>query len=91
MDESNRGGRKLKAKVLGLLKYDDLEEGLRELCLFEPRGVFNALVSLYYGPEDDIRWRAITATGVVVASLAENDREAARVMIRRLIWSLNDE
>ncbi len=51
----------------------------------------NVLISLFCSPEETIRWRAITAAGAVVAILAENDREAARVIMRRLVWSLNDE
>lgn len=35
--------------------------------------------------------RAVSAMGVVVASLADHDMESARVIMRRLIWNLNDE
>jgi hypothetical protein len=35
--------------------------------------------------------RTVVAMGVVVDHLAEKDMEAARVIMRRLIWNLNDE
>ena len=38
-----------------------------------------------------IRWHAITAMGSVSDCLADEDIEAARVVMRRLIWNLNDE
>jgi hypothetical protein len=38
-----------------------------------------------------IRWRAVTAMGAVVARLAREDLESARIVMRRLMWNLNDE
>jgi len=91
LDDGKIGGRRLRQKVLGLLKVGDPETSLRELSRSEPRAVVNALISLFYSPEEIIRWRAITAAGAVVTILAEKDREGARVIVRRLLWSLNDE
>jgi len=38
-----------------------------------------------------IRWHAVTAFGPVAAALAAHTPEKARVVMRRFIWSLNDE
>ena len=38
-----------------------------------------------------IRWRAVSAMGHVVSRQAENDMPAARIIMRRLMWNLNDE
>ena len=38
-----------------------------------------------------VKWRAVTAIGSIVTLLAKKDIEAARVIMRRLMWSLNDE
>ena len=49
------------------------------------------LFAFFYHVDDLIRWRAIAAMGVIVANLANQDMESARVVMRRLMWNLNDE
>lgn len=51
----------------------------------------NALIPCLYDLQDLVRWRAVTAIGILVDKLAEQDMEAARVVMRRLMWNLNDE
>jgi hypothetical protein len=51
----------------------------------------NALLPCLYDLEDMVRWRAVTAIGILVDRLAEENMEAARVVMRRLMWNLNDE
>jgi hypothetical protein len=53
--------------------------------------IINILFSLLLSHEPLIRWRAITAMGCAVTRLAEEDLESARVVVRRMIWQLNDE
>ena len=64
---------------------------LEALRLLPPRQVINPLFSFLCSMESQVRWRAITAIGVVVANLAREDMESARVIMRRMIWNLNDE
>jgi hypothetical protein len=40
---------------------------------------------------ETLKWRSVTAMGEVVGRLAETDIESARVIMRRLMWHLNDE
>lgn len=91
MDNGKRGGRNLKRRVLDLINLSDLDRGLHELCRLPARQVINPLFSLLCSSDQKVRWRAITAMGVVVANLAEEDMESARIVMRRLMWSLNDE
>lgn len=49
------------------------------------------LISYFYNPDDLVRWHAITALGHVVAGMTESKLEAGRVVMRRLMWHLNDE
>lgn len=91
MNNGKKGGRNLKRRVFDFLNSSDLESGLHELCRLPARRVINPLFSLLCSSNQEVRWRAITATGVVVANLAEEDMESARVVMRRLMWSLNDE
>jgi HEAT repeat protein len=84
-------GRALKQRVLELLRSDDVALGLEKLCQLPARQVINPLFSFLYSNDPEIKWAAVTAMGAVTAKLADNDMEAARVIMRRLIWNLNDE
>ncbi len=83
--------RNLKLKVLAFLQSDNLDEALNELCRLPARQAINPLFSFLLSSEEQTKWRAVTAMGAVVANLAEQDMESARVIMRRLMWSLNDE
>ena len=84
-------GRDVKRRVLEILKSHDLDQVVDELCRLPARQVINSLFSLLCSSDEQIKWRAVTAMGTVVANLADEDIESARVIIRRLMWSLNDE
>lgn len=85
------GYRALKPQVKQLLEEDDFRSSLAILCQMPGRQVVNPLFSFFYSGEERLRWRAITAMGAVVCHLAETDMESARVVMRRLMWNLNDE
>jgi hypothetical protein len=84
-------GRNLKQRVVDLLLTDDFNQVLEIFCSFPARRVINPLFSLLCSTEPQIRWHSITAVGVVVANLAQEDMESARVIMRRMMWNLNDE
>jgi HEAT repeat protein len=84
-------GRSLKQKVLELLKSEDLDWAIDQLCRLPSRHVINPLFSFLYNRDEQIKWRAVTAMGAIVSKLAVEDMESARVIIRRLMWNLNDE
>jgi hypothetical protein len=85
------GNRHLKKKFLALLRNEGFEKSLEEICLIPVRRVVNPLFSFFYHTDELVKWRAITAMGVVVARLAHEDFESARIVMRRLMWNLNDE
>jgi len=91
IDKTKLSGRGLKREVLTLLQSEKFHRSLEELCQLPGRRVINPLFSFLLNREEQTRWRAITAMGAVVANLAEKDMESARVVMRRLMWSLNDE
>lgn len=91
METTKLSGRDLKHKVLAVLQSDNFDQRLNDLCQLPARQVINPLFSFLLSSDEQIRWRAITTMGAVVAKLAEKDMESARVIIRRLMWSLNDE
>ena len=85
------GNRQLKKKILALLKNEAFEKSLEEICLMPARGAVNPLFSFFYNKEELVKWRAVAAMGAVVARLAQQDLESARIVMRRLMWNLNDE
>jgi len=85
------GGKKLKKKILEILSHNDFEKGIVSISGFSARQVVNPLFSFFYSSDELVKWRAVTAMGLVVSNLADNDIESARVVMRRLIWNLNDE
>lgn len=93
MAEKNREwrGRNLKRKVLDLLESEDLSQAVKILRSLPARQVINPLFSFLCSTESKIKWRTIKSIGAVVANLAQEDMESARVIMRRMIWNLNDE
>lgn len=91
MSSGKIGGRKLKQKIQVLLTQDDFVSALTTLCQLPAREVINPLFSFFYSMDELTKWRAVTAVGAVVSGLAQTDRESARIVMRRLIWNLNDE
>ncbi len=85
------GWRQLKKEIIELLSYKDFEKSLEKICQLPARQVVNPLFSFFYNSDELVKWRAVTAMGAVVSNLADHDMESARVIMRRLIWNLNDE
>ncbi len=84
--------RAIKQEVLQLAgsarEFARVEEDLRQ---YRAKDLINVLFSAICRTEDLLRWRAITCMGLAVARLAEENMEEARIVMRRLLWSLNDE
>lgn len=90
MDKKNYASSRLKNHVRETL----LSQEFSNDCAFEghaPRLVLAALFSMYFDPDQILRWRAVTATGSVVSKMADANMESARIIMRRLMWTLNDE
>ncbi|MCD6184941.1 MAG: hypothetical protein J7K84_04015 [Deltaproteobacteria bacterium] len=83
--------RKIKKKVSQLLCQDDFTEAVKEISALPAKKVINPLISSLCSIDKKIENRAAVAIGIVTAKLANNDIESARVIMRRLMWSLNDE
>lgn len=83
--------RKIKQQVLELLDQEDLAEIERGLAALDAKEAVNALIAAICRSEERLRWHAVTAMGWTVARLADEEMEAARIIMRRLLWSLNEE
>jgi HEAT repeat protein len=91
METGRRSRRDVKARISHLLQSDDFHKRIGELNRFRSREVINSLFSFLYDSDPEIKWNAVTAMGAVVAKLAHEDTESARIIVRRLMWNLNDE
>ncbi len=84
-------GREFKKKVLELVSSNNFEQDLGTLCKLPARKVINPLFSFLLSTDSTTKWATVTAFGAVVSNLADQDMESARVIMRRLMWQLNDE
>ena len=85
------GNRQLKARIGLLLEQDNFQQALDTIQTIPSRQAVNPLFSFFYSGDEKIRWRAVTAMGRVVCLMADSAIESARVVMRRLMWNLNDE
>ncbi|MCL4440782.1 MAG: HEAT repeat domain-containing protein [Firmicutes bacterium] len=78
-----------KEKITALLKerkYDEIAE-----MVLKNKGNIRSLRRLLYEPGTLLCWRAIEAMGVVAERLAAQNPEAVRIILRHLLWSINEE
>ncbi len=84
------GGFELIKLTRSLLGSPDFEEVLKSLDI-PPERMINPLLCALFETDEAARWRAVRGVGITVSAIADRDLESARVIMRRLIWSLNDE
>ncbi|MEW6595707.1 MAG: DVU0298 family protein [Thermodesulfobacteriota bacterium] len=85
------GFQTVKNEVLTLLRRGDLAAALVRIGQLPTSPTIKALYSGICHADELLHWHAVTAMGQVVAGLAEREMEAARIVMRRFMWSLNDE
>jgi len=83
--------RKIKNEVAALLHGRELATIMEAMRRYPAKDAVNALFSMICRDDQHLRWHAISCMGEAVARLAEADMEAGRVVMRRFLWSLNDE
>jgi HEAT repeat protein len=66
------------------------EAGLLEL-LSCPKRALHGLIASLYSTDPSIRWHAVTGLGLIVSRIAGESLEEARIVMRRLMWSVNEE
>lgn len=81
----------LKHRVLSLVKLPDFDQALDELSKLPPRRVINTLIASLCTDDEDMKWKAVSAIGFIASNITAKDMESARTIMRRLMWSLNDE
>ena len=80
-----------KQEIFDLLKSPDFNQRLNSLKEFPFPKILKPLFSALCREDEEIKWPAVTAMGFLVADLAGRDLERARNILRRMMWSLNEE
>lgn len=81
--------RRLKARLQSMLSQDDWQQQLEKILEMESSKVVGPLFSFLL--RNEIKWRAVTALGTVIARLADERMEEARIIMRRCMWHMNEE
>jgi hypothetical protein len=68
-----------------------VEELLAQLSVFPVKTALHSVLSALYSTNEAVRFKSVTLFGLLMSKLAQEDMEAARQVMRRLMWSLNDE
>jgi len=91
MKENRLARRRIKLELLPLLEKRQTSELSNLLQRYPDHLVMNTLFSALCNPLAQVRWNAVMCFGTIVPRLAEERIEEARVIMRRFLWSLNDE
>lgn len=83
--------RAVKGRIRDLLIQGDSLAALEEMGRLSPKSAINALLPFLQDGDPRLKWPAVTCFGALVTALADKDLESARVIVRRLMWTLNDE
>ena len=82
---------RIKRELIEILRGKDIDAIYASLQAYGESDLISPLFSALYHPEESVRWHAVSAFGGVVDRIARRDLESARVVMRRFLWSLNDE
>jgi len=85
-------GKALKNRLKDLLSKANLKE-VFDLSkeLEHSERILGYLTGFFCEKDEELKWKAVILFGRLCARLAEEDLERARIVIRRLLWMLNEE
>ncbi len=83
--------RKLKKEVFRILQRNNCQDIISILNQYQAKDLIHPLFAAICRHEEQIRWNGIFAFGSVMGRLAVENMESARIVMRRFLWSLNDE
>ncbi len=89
-EKGNKSRRQVKKEVIALLE-NSWEKKKEEILEYPLKSLLNPLFIALCHPMMHVRQNAIEAFAMVVPRLAKQRKEDARVVMRRFLWSLNDE
>jgi hypothetical protein len=84
-------GRKTKRKVNEILLEPCRETAMEKLEQIPDEQLVGHLFSHFYHKDELIKLRSITAMGRLGSRVGQKNMEKARIVMRRIMWNLNDE
>jgi hypothetical protein len=84
------GSRRMKKDIEELI-LDSFTAGPDLFADYPAKKAVNVLISFFCSLNPLLRWRSVTCTGGLVAGMAEENIEDARIIMRRFMWMLNEE
>jgi len=83
--------KRLRAVLQEILADEAWRQRVAELANERPGDLVAPLFQMLLNREELVRWRAAEAFGLVVPAVARQKLEAARVVVRQMLWRLNEE
>lgn len=84
-------GRKTKKKVGKVLLEARRETAMNLLSQIPDEQLAGHLFSHFYHKDELVKFRSTAAMGVLGARMGKRNMEKARILLRRIMWNLNDE
>ncbi|WP_432738504.1 DVU0298 family protein [Maridesulfovibrio sp. FT414] len=85
-------GRKIKKRVMEALAATDWERQFEGLMgEYSAQNLIAPLFASLCAPQVIVRWHGITCFGKVMSRMVQEDTPKARVVMRRIMWMLNEE
>lgn len=89
-DKSKIGARAIKNNLRTILEGNP-EDIFHRSKKYPVDSLIGPVISFFYNRDPVIKFKAITLLGKIVDELYRTNREKARIVMRRLMWNLNDE
>ncbi|BCS87894.1 DVU0298 family protein [Pseudodesulfovibrio sediminis] len=83
--------RKTKKELREILAADNWQDRLAELTEYRPGDLVPPLLNLRLDKDEAVRWRSVIVFGMTADRMAEASMEKARVLMRTLMWFMNEE
>lgn len=84
-------GRQTKKEVRKILETCTRRDALDRLAQIPDKQLTGHLFAHFYHMEELIKFRSTTAMGELVLRISGHSMEKARIILRRIMWNLNDE
>lgn len=83
--------RELKAEIKKMLLQENLPATKDLMQRFPAEQLVSPLISFFCNADKVLKWRAVSAFTLLLNLMATEKMETARIIIRRLMWTLNEE
>ena len=83
--------RKLKKKIGEILHLSLQDTAMEMLAQIPDKQLTGHLFACFYNKDELIKFRSIAAMGKLAVRIEQENIERARIILRRIMWNLNDE